>query len=425
MTRTEYLETIEGQSYERLKRMIKTIYLDIKQEPKGKNSSNHEKLFFRQEIKRQLKEMNRRPFKGDIILEIDYFTTQNNPPALQTLSKNYLDLLHKSMPDIDSNKGLLFQDDSQVKILISNYHLDEYGKQDPHIRISAYSLGNFYKDIELADRILSNKFDDSDSFRHLRFEDDLREDFDYNGSDYIDELRDLEKDKEFYNKHFGEQYYVLQKHFYTRQIQEKFLKQNNVGIRDIISLFQPYFSYNKKYFDDKRFQSLWDSTRNLIFFSSSFLDFGNAPLQDGEKAVFKMKLQKELQKFKEKYKILFPLLQPISVIITFLPPKRNVVDLDNLARYIVPFVNEILEPPATFKLTYDRKYLNELLKNEVEIAQRFPPNSIASYQLIHIPRQDKDPENGEIKFVITDGLYPTTNIWRTVDDLIDKWERRN
>ena len=112
MTRTEYLETIEGQSYERLKRMIKTIYLDIKQEPKGKNSSNHEKLFFRQEIKRQLKEMNRRPFKGDIILEIDYFTTQNNPPALQTLSKNYLDLLHKSMPDIDSNKGLLFQDDS-------------------------------------------------------------------------------------------------------------------------------------------------------------------------------------------------------------------------------------------------------------------------------------------------------------------------
>ena len=119
------------------------------------------------------------------------------------------------------------------------------------------------------------------------------------------------------------------------------------------------------------------------------------------------------------------MLQPISVIITFLPPKRNVVDLDNLARYIVPFVNEILEPPATFKLTYDRKYLNELLKNEVEIAQRFPPNSIASYQLIHIPRQDKDPENGEIKFVITDGLYPTTNIWRTVDDLIDKWERRN
>jgi len=87
MTRTEYLETIEGQSYERLKRKIKTVYLDIEQEPKSKRSiSNQEKLFFRQEVKRQLKEMNRRPHRGDIVLEIDYFTTQNNPPALHTLS---------------------------------------------------------------------------------------------------------------------------------------------------------------------------------------------------------------------------------------------------------------------------------------------------------------------------------------------------
>lgn len=77
-------------------------------------------MFFRQEVKKQLKEKNRRPFKSDLILEIDYFTTQNNPPALHTLSKNYLDLLHKPMPHIDSFSGLLFKDDSQVKILISN-----------------------------------------------------------------------------------------------------------------------------------------------------------------------------------------------------------------------------------------------------------------------------------------------------------------
>jgi hypothetical protein len=425
MTRTEYIETIEGQLHERFKRVIETIYLSVKQEPKGKNSSNQEKLFFRKEIKRQLKEQNRRAFRGDLILEIDYFTTQNNPPALQTLSKNYLDLLHKSMPEIDSLKGLLFKDDSQVKILISNYHVDEFGKQEPQIRISAYSLRYFYQDIELADRILNNKFEGSRFYRISRFDEDFNYDINFDSNDYIDDLKDLEKNKRKYDETFGEQFYVLQKHFYLRHIQEHFLKLNNFGINSIISLFQPYFSYNKKYNEDQRFKDLWNTNKKIIFFSSSFLDFGSAPLKDGETNVFKDNLKKELQNFKNKYKILFPLLQPISVIVTFLPPKRNVVDLDNLARYIVPFVNEILEPPTSFKITYDRKYLNDLLKNEVKIAQRFPPNSIASYQLIHIPRQENDPDNGEIKFVITNGLYPTTNIWRTVDDIIDKWEKKN
>jgi hypothetical protein len=421
MTRTEYLETIEGQSYERLKRKIKTVYLDIEQEPKSKGSiSNQEKLFFRKEIKRQLKEMNRRPHRGDIVLEIDYFTTQNNPPALHTLSKNYLDLLHKPIPQIDNYKGLLFQDDSQIKILISNYHLNEYGKQKPHIRISSYSLGNLYKDIELADRILSDKFDDSDNLRYSRFEDDFEFD---NSSDCYDDLNNLENNKKYYINNFGEQFYDLQKHFYKRQIQERYLKLNKLEIRDLISLFQSNFSYNKKYANDLGFQKIWDTDRKLIFFTSDFLELGNAPAQEGETSIFKETLQKGLRILKEKYKILFPLLQPISVLITFLPPKHNVIDLDNLARYIVPFVNEIFEPPASFKLTYDRKYLNELLKKEVEIVQRFPPNSIASYQLIHIPRKENDPENGEIKFVITDGLYNISNVWRIVDDIIEKWER--
>ena len=120
MTRSDFLETIKGQLLERQKRKSKIIYLSLNIEPKGKNSSNHEKLFFRQEIKRQMKKMNRRPFRGDIILEIDYFTTKDNPPSLQNLSKNYLDLLHKQMPNIDKNRGILFKDDSQIKILISN-----------------------------------------------------------------------------------------------------------------------------------------------------------------------------------------------------------------------------------------------------------------------------------------------------------------
>ncbi len=427
MTRSEYLETIEGQYNERSKRKMKIVYLNIEQEPKSKRGiSNQEKLFFRQEVKRQLKAMNRRPYGGDIILEIDYFTTQNNPPALHTLSKNYLDLLHKPIPEIDNYKGILFKDDSQIKILISHYHLDEFGKQKPHIRIRSYNLSKFYKDIELADRIINNKFDDSDYFLHSKLKNYSEKDLELDDdSDYFAEIKDLKNSKDFHINNFGEQSYYFQKDFLIRRIQERYLRQNKLELFELISLFKSNFSFYKKYANDIRFKEIWDTwdtNRNLIFLASNFLELGNAPLREGETSIFKENLQKKLRSFKKKYKILFPLLQPISVIIIFLPPKYNIVDLDNLARYIVPFVNDILKPPASFQLIYDKKYLNKLLKKDVELVQRFPPNSIASYQLIHIPRKENDPDNGEIKFIITDGLYNKSNVWKIINDFIEKWE---
>ncbi|QGY42172.1 hypothetical protein GM418_00430 [Maribellus comscasis] len=422
MTRTEYLDTINGQRYERFKRIIKTVRLVVNQEPKGKNSSNEEKRIFRSEIRKQLKEQNRRAFRSDIILEIDYFTTKDNPPAIQTLSKNYLDLLHKEMPHIDSLKGILYKDDSQIKILICNYHIDEKSSKTPSIELKVCNLRYFLADIELAQKIIRNDFTDSDYSLESKFEEKLEEERYYNNKDYFEELKDLEEGKNDYDKLFGKRYYKMQKSFLIRQIQEQFLKQNNLDIRSLISVFQPYFSNNKKYFSNSDFQSIWNGSRNLISFSPAYLHFGNAPQVSGEKSIFKTNLKKELQVFKEKFKVLFPLLHPISVIVTFVPPKQKIIDLDNLARYIVPFVNEIFNPPTIVQLTYKDSYFTDLLKNEYEITQRFPPNSIASYQLVQLPRLKNDPQNGKIGFLITDGFYHMNNVWRTVDEIIYKWE---
>jgi hypothetical protein len=425
MTRTEYLDTIDGQQHERFKRFIKPIWLTVNQEPKGKNSSDDEKRNFRKDVKKQLKEKKRRRFRGDLILQIDFYTTKDNPPELQTLSKNYLDLLHKEMSHIDSLSKILFGDDDQIKILISNYHIDEEAHKKPCIEIKAYSVRYFLADIELADRILMNKFSDSDYSSHSRFEDKLEEERYYNEKDYFEDLRDLEEGKKDYDRLFGEHYYRVQKNFLIRQIQEQFLKQNNLEIRNLISIFQPFFSNNKKYFESKEFQGIWNGSRNLISFSPTYLDFGNAPQKSGERNKFKSQLKKELKVFREKYKLLFPLLLPISVIVTFIPPREKIVDLDNLARYIVPFVNEIFKPPTVVQLTYKDTYMTDLLKKENEIIQRFPPNSIASYQLIQIPRLENDPDNGKVGFLFTDGFYHFNNVWRTVDEIIDKWEACN
>jgi len=422
MTRTEYLDTIDGQLNEHFKRFLKPIRLTVNIEPKGKNSSDEEKRCFRKEVKAQLRVQNRRRFRGELILQIDFYTTKDNPPELQTLSKNYLDLLHKVMPQIDSFKSILYEDDNQIKILISNYHIDEKSHKKPCVEIKAYSMRYFIADLELAYRIMANNFSDSDYSAQSRFKDKLEDERYYSNKDYFEDLRDLEEGKKDYDRFFGEGYYNAQRNFVMRQIQEQFLKQSNLDIRSLISLFEPYFSKNKKYAGFKDFQRIWNGSRNLISFSPAYLNFGNAPQHQGGRNIFKNHLKKELKEFREKFKILFPLLHPISVIVTYIPPLKKVVDLDNLARYIVPFVNEIFEPPTVVQLTYKDSYLTDLLNKESEIVQCFPPNSIASYQLVHIPRLDVDPENGKIGFLITDGFYHLNNVWRTVDELIQKWK---
>ncbi|MFA5818114.1 MAG: IS630 family transposase [Bacteroidales bacterium] len=156
---------------------------------------------------------------SDIILEIDFQTKQDNPPALHTLTKNYLDLLHKPMPDVDSNKEILFKDDSQIKTLIANFHLNTFGNKKPEIRIRAYRFSHFIKDIELADRIRYDKFEDDSgfSYRYRRYDDFEEEEYIRFNDDYYDDLLELEKDKDWYIEKFGVSFYTLQKQYLQRQ----------------------------------------------------------------------------------------------------------------------------------------------------------------------------------------------------------------
>lgn len=425
MRRSEYLETIEGQMHEKFKRSMDVLYLSVNHEPKSKNSiSSQEKRDFRQTIKNQLKKYKRRAFRGDIILEMDFQTTKNNPPAIQTLVKNYLDLLHKPIPEIDINKEILFKDDSQIKILIANYHLDELSIGKPEIRIKAYRYSHFIKDVELADRIRHDDFK-HDFFRSFHTNRHLDEDEErsnrFNES-YYEDLKELKEGKEWYDKNFGPEYYNLQKHFLIRQIQEQYLKQNNLSLNDLISLFQASFIKNKKYSNDDAFQNLLGIASKLISVSMTWLELGGAPVKKGDKKIFKKHLGNKLNDFKEKYKLLFPLLHPIRLTVFYTPPISNILDLDNLARYIIPLITDIFKPPSTLNLSYNSKFLNQSLKRESRIIQSFPENGIGSYQLIYRPRKEESPEEGEINLFISDGLFSSDDIWWKIDRYIEKWE---
>jgi hypothetical protein len=129
-------------------------------------------------------------------------------------------------------------------------------------------------------------------------------------------------------------------------------------------------------------------------------------------------LKKKLSDFRKKYKVLFPLLQPISLTIFYTPPKHNTLDSDNLARYVIPLVAEIFQPPPTLKMDFE--YISNTFKPN--FVQRLPKNSIASYQLIQMPRTNSTVDEGIINFYITDGLFSNNNIWWSIETFIDKWE---
>jgi hypothetical protein len=134
----------------------------------------------------------------------------------------------------------------------------------------------------------------------------------------------------------------------------------------------------------------------------------------------KNSLKKQLVEFKIKYPVLFPLLIPVSIIVLYTPPRKNVIDLDNLARnYIVPFITEILKPPASHVRVLEKYHLKKIASKPI---QKYSLNSLTSYQILYLPRNINSPINGEIKFVITNGNTIYQNVKTTIDDLIRAWQ---
>lgn len=421
MTRSEYLETIQGQLHQRWKRKLKLRYFSVSQEPKSKKGlSKIDKAIFRKEIKAKLGRFNHRAHRKDIVLEMDFVTADKNPPAIHTLAKNYLDLLHKPMPEIDNLRGILFRDDSQVKILMVNYRSVSSSDQKPGIFLKCQSLGYFIQDLELANRIVDNDFADADgiSWALRPWEDDY-----VNIDNYLDNLRDLEADREFYVKDGDTKLYESLRLISLWKIQESYLEHNRLDESKLLLLLRSLtktktnsLPYLKEFEDHIR--NTWKELQDRFLLVSNFLELGNAPNKPGEKIVFKTSLQNKLHLFRERHRLLFPLLIPISVTVIFVPPRGNVVDLDNLARYIVPFVHEIFEPPTELKVFARSK----VAKNDIDKFKNRPPNSISGYQIVHLPREDSDPENGKIFFSISGDFMSYRNIWQRIDDLIDHWK---
>ena len=138
--------------------------------------------------------------------------------------------------------------------------------------------------------------------------------------------------------------------------------------------------------------------RNMMISPPLALDLKHTPIKKWPKNIFKNNVKAVLENFTKQFPILSPLKTPLGVIVLYVPPKTQSIDLDNLARYIIPFVNETIQPPISF------------VNNT---------NSITRYQFVELPRFDSDSKAGYVRLIFDNPFLGS--IWNKVDNVIDKW----
>jgi len=399
MMRTEYIKSRKGQLNLRLHRKVKRQYYIINQQPKSKGSiSIKEKEEFQQQILKQLDSRKRRAYRAPVIMEIDFTCNQNNPPAIHTLAKNYLDLLCKPLETINTKrKRLLYNDDRLVKVLIVNRWCNSSNHQ---ISIKIDRFNNFVQDLKLCERIIHNDFDDADGFNSFDIS-EIEDEGNDRSCDAVEELKELRANKGFFVKAVGPKAYEAMEALYKQDVQEDFLKIGNLRISALVSFFAPTFNKKNMSFDlAQSLEKIQLMSRNMIISPPLALDLKHTPVRDGQTHIFKNNVKYVLKYFLKQFPLLSPLKIPLGVIVLYVPPRIQSIDLDNLARYVIPFVNEIVQPTTSFT---GKKV------------------SIRRYQFIELPRFDSDADSGYVRLIFDNPFLG--NIWSKVENVIEKWAK--
>ncbi|WFA88046.1 hypothetical protein [Paenibacillus amylolyticus] len=404
MRRLDYLlKTSRGNLDRYMARYARRLSFLINQEPYSKNSmSLAEQLRFQQEISDYLEKSKRRAFKGPVILKMDFFPSKGNPPSIHQLAKNYLDLLWRPVQGM-VNPRLLLIDDRQISILIVNYHV-QTENPTPRIEIKIAPMRDFVDDIRLVEKIRS-KISFPEDEHYLSY--DEREVF---SSELKDPIKELEKSRESLivtRSLKGDIDVSLFDKLYEmsmRDYQSAFFLMEKFKSTDLIGLY-----LDQDYLTDEFLGHIFEQYRKMIItYSLQPLRTAGLPIRSGETRQFKDTIRDMIQQFRDKYPVLIPLLINLNLTILYVPPKVQEIDLDNLARYIVPLINEALKPPSGIWFSGYQHPIG------------FPKHTIIQYQIIKIPRSNNDPENGSVKLVF--GEYsPYKDCWSDFDDVIDRW----
>ncbi|MFN5946625.1 MAG: hypothetical protein ACK5Q4_07190 [Phycisphaerae bacterium] len=157
------------------------------------------------------------------------------------------------------------------------------------------------------------------------------------------------------------------------------------------------------------------------------IDLGAPAIREGQSAEFRAAIASTLSEYRKAEPVMFPLLSTLGVTVLYLPPKdghAQGIDLDNLARRVIPHVHAELRPPSnlahTIQLEKLPKDLQGMWQSTLEKLKRTPRYHVTRYQVLVLQRFAGDPIDGRVRLVLHGG-DGYTGPWDESDLLLSDW----
>jgi hypothetical protein len=433
---SEYIKTEQGQAYLYGERKLKRIYAWAAQEPRSKQAFKAlDKRAFQEEASRWMDLLELTPLRGPVVVDMTFDPVQSNPPSIEKLPKSYLDLLERQVGEDGSftNKRLVFRDDRQVKILMARYNLGL--STSSQVAATITPRRHFLADLELVRRIERGDFEETRNQRYGRWRDTGDREklfgiaYEDEIQDALENLRGISRWSQDYRDKLGEGIYEQMRLFYQHRAQQALLAYNDQFIGSLLlDLPELWKRRPRDWLLDFTSQS-----RHLLVSRPLSFSVGHAPRRDGDRAQFAEALQRALVEFTQNFPILFPLHTQLGVTIFHIPPQTGTAgtygkDLDNLARLIIPKVQEVCKPPSTVWHAHQTfagssldPRISEWNRKEAELHRRIPAVAVSRYCAIELPRVLGDPPDGEVAIAFGDGQQ-IDSLWDQIDRFVDDWK---
>ena len=391
--RREFLDSFEGRKHQYWSRLKNAIFIsfEVDKFQTKRSKSIAENLRFQNFLLSEMNTKNRRCFRGNVAVEFIFHVNQNNPPAIQSLLKHYIDLIQRPLKGLNATRDfLLIKDDSQIKALSAFYWREKESKKQEFtiiikpIRDFIFSL-EFAKDLELENFPERKK---RSLFEEDRYEESRRrvEDFDNSISENLKDIKIVSD---------GEELDFLK---YRNQILEEERNQELLTINSRISA-SSLLALITEPESNKKVNSIFDISLNLMGRATTLkglfnMNFGSVPVSEGESSLFKDRINQEIKDWKKRRGKRLPKNPALSLKFFYEKPNKVNHDLDNLLRYVLPHFNTLINKDRHFK-------------------------DVTSIEIYQIQTVSKNKDSGNL-YLRIEGIG-SNNMFHVTQDLLEKY----
>jgi hypothetical protein len=380
----------------------RTLIVQVEGEPRRKNQKQAPAADFQRQVLDAMENYRRYPFTGTVALDLHFRATRRNPPSIQQMAKNTLDLLGRALPGNERprRRSVLYRDDRQVKFLYVSldqaWHRDGSGASRPGSTfITARRASDVITDLCMTYRLSSGHYDDEDEKESPFWVPGLPDDPD------PDWLADP-------GPHATalQQFLAKAARFrYVTELQEAILGRTGALLAAGLSMYlEDHTRTRKRPAPAAIFEESRAGRRELLLSGPFALPLPGLPRASGQTDEFTRQIRASLAGFRSNWPLFASLVVPVTLTLLVVPPKQG-KDLDNLALTTLPIAHEVLRPhiaPHLLSPHYQDDGQQPTWRTEA-LARLKSVNaqSVSAYQVIELPRSAQDPEEGLLRLALS------------------------